>query len=170
VLDLFCNQGGFALNAAKGGAASVVAVDISETALNAVKRNSELNGLDNLETHCAAVFEFLREAKKSGAKYDVIILDPTAFTKTADKLPEAIRGYRDLNTSCLRLLSEGGVLVTNSCSQHVTVPIFLNMLKDSAISASVPARLLEFRTQSPDHAPLLASEEGLYLKTAVVYK
>jgi len=137
--------------------------------LQAVKENAKINNL-KIETVEADVFDYLRELKKSGEAFDLIILDPPAFTKSVDTVKEGLKGYCDLNTLCLKLLSSGGILVTCSCSQHVTVPLFLDMLKESSKRAAVPTKLLEFRTQSLDHAPLLSLDEGLYLKCAVLLK
>ena len=169
VLDLFCNQGGFSLNAAKYGAKSVTAVDISETALVAVEENALRNGFENImKTKRADVFELLRQYKKDGEKFDLIILDPPAFTKSRDTVKEGYKGYLDLNSLALSLLSDGGILVTCSCSQHIPAQMFLNMVGQSSARSGVLTRLLEFRTQSGDHASLTASEEALYLKVAIL--
>ncbi|GHV01410.1 SAM-dependent methyltransferase [Clostridia bacterium] len=169
VLDLFCNQGGFSLCAAKYGAQAVTAVDISETALAAVRGNAARNGFqDRIHTVRADVFELLRECKKAGEKYDLIVLDPPAFTKSKDTVKEGCNGYRDVNILAFKLLNPRGILVTCSCSQHLPVHMFLDMLRESAARAGVSARLIEFRTQSRDHAPLLNADEALYLKVAVL--
>jgi len=169
VLDLFCNQGGFSLCAAKYGAKKVTAVDISESALAMVRDNASRNGFSNIiNTINADVFELLREYRKSGETFDLIVLDPPAFTKSIDTVKEGYKGYLDLNTLAFKLLNKKGVLITCSCSQHLSVNMFLDMLKESAARAGVTARFMEFRTQSPDHAPLLSSDESLYLKAAVL--
>ncbi len=168
VLDCFCNQGGFSLCAAKFGAKEIYAADVSELALESVKTNAELNGFTNVTTIRADVFELLREYKRDGKKFDVIVLDPPAFTKTADTVRDAYRGYLDINTIALKLLNEGGVLVTCSCSQHLTVPYFLQMVSEASTRSKVDAKLVEFRTQARDHATLLGLDESLYLKVAIL--
>jgi 23S rRNA (cytosine1962-C5)-methyltransferase len=169
VLDLFCNQGGFSLVAAKNGAKSVQAVDISERALEAVKHNAELNGCE-IETVQADVFELLRTYKREGKQFDLIILDPPAFTKSKDTVKEGLNGYRDINTLAMRLLAPNGVLVTCSCSQHVTLPLFTGMLTDSSIRAKVRMKLAELRIQAKDHASFITEEEAVYLKCAVLLR
>jgi len=168
VLDCFCNAGGFSMVAAKAGAKSVTAVDISQTALASVAYSAEQNGFDCIQTVQADVFEWLRAARKEGKRYDVIVLDPPAFIKTKEAVKQGIAGYRDVNINALKLLSKGGVLITCSCSQHLTLPLFMQMVEDSVKQAGVPCRMLELRTQGRDHAPLVASEETLYLKVAVL--
>ncbi|MBP5308651.1 MAG: class I SAM-dependent rRNA methyltransferase [Clostridia bacterium] len=168
VLDCFSNVGGFALNAAKYGAESVLAVDISQTAVDYVKRNAELNGFGNITTLCADVFEKLREFRKDNVKFDVIILDPPAFTKSKDTVKEAYKGYKDINIQALKLVNKGGFLITCSCSQHLTVNLFNEMIKESVTQSGVRAKMIEFRTQSRDHGTLIGLDEGLYLKVAVL--
>lgn len=170
VLDCFCNQGGFSLCAAKYGAKEVYAADVSRLALNCVEKNALLNGFNNIKTVEADVFELLRRYRTDGTKFDVIILDPPAFTKTADTVKDAYKGYLDINSIALKLLTENGVLVTCSCSQHITVPLFLQMLGEASSRAKTPVKLVEFRTQSRDHASLLSLEESLYLKVSVLIK
>ena len=170
VLDCFCNQGGFSLCAAKYGAKEVVAADISELALESVRKNAEMNGFKNITTVAADVFELLKDYKKEGKKFDVIILDPPAFIKTVDSVKNGYYGYRDINTQALKLLNDGGTLVTCSCSQHLTVPLFMQMLTEASVVAKTPVRFVELRTQARDHAFLLGAEEGLYLKVAVLKK
>ena len=170
VLDLFCNQGGFSLNAAKGGAKEVTAVDVSETALLQVNKNAELNGLKNIQTEKADVFAFLREKKKGEEKFDLIILDPPAFTKSADTVKEGYKGYLTTNAQALSLLAEGGVMFTCSCSRFMTIPLFLKMAEEAAAIAGVKVKLLEIKTQAPDHAALLDLDDALYLKTLVLMR
>ncbi|MBO4538770.1 MAG: class I SAM-dependent rRNA methyltransferase, partial [Clostridia bacterium] len=170
VLDCFCNQGGFSLCAAKYGAKEVVAADISELALESVRKNAEMNGFKNVTTVAADVFELLKDYKKEGKKFDVIILDPPAFIKTVDSVKNGYYGYRDIITQALKLLNDGGTLVTCSCSQHLTVPLFMQMLTEASVAAKTPVRFVELRTQARDHAFLLGAEEGLYLKVAVLKK
>ena len=168
VLDCFCNVGGFSLCASKYGAKEVLAVDISEAAIKLVEENAKLNNLTNITTLAADVFEQLRSFKAQKRKFDVIILDPPAFTKSKDTVKEGYRGYRDINILALKQLNKGGILITCSCSQHLSISMFLNMLSESVTSAGVNAKLLEFRMQGKDHANLLATDESLYLKVAVI--
>ena len=170
VLDCFCNQGGFSLCAAKYGAKEVFAADISRLALDCVEKNAALNGFTNIKTVEADVFELLKQYKKEDKKFDVIVLDPPAFIKTTDSVKNGYYGYRDINTQALKLLNDGGILVTCSCSQHLTVPLFMQMLTEASVSAKTPVRFVELRTQARDHAFLLGAEEGLYLKVAVLKK
>ena len=167
VLDCFCNEGGFSLCAKKYGATEVTAVDISQTAIDLVKKNAELNNLQ-VNTVTADVFDILREYRADKKKFDVIILDPPAFTKSADTVKEGYKGYKDINILGLKLLNKGGYLVTCSCSQHLTVSLFLDMIKESVFESGVQARMVEFRTQGKDHATLVGSDESLYLKVAVL--
>lgn len=169
VLDCFSNVGGFALNAAVGGAKEVTALDISEVAVDYIRKNAELNGLTNIKTECADVFEKLREYRREERKFDVIVLDPPAFTKSKDTVKEGYKGYKDINIQALKLLKSGGILVTCSCSQHLMVNLFNDMLKESVAQAGVNAKMLEFRIQSRDHSTLMGLDEGLYLKVAVLY-
>ncbi len=169
VLDLFCNVGGFSVNAAFAGAKSVTAVDISERALDEVKMNAKLNGFEDvIQTKCADVFEALREYKKENRKFDVVILDPPAFCKSADDVKNAYRGYKDINILGMKLVKEGGYLVTASCTHYISIALFEKMLKEASAQSGVSARVTEIKTQSPDHASLLSAEESTYLKFFVL--
>lgn len=168
VLDCFCNNGGFSLCASKYQAKSVTAVDISKVATDMVNYNAQLNGFDNITTVTGDVFEILREYKKNKKKFDVIVLDPPAFTKSKDTVKEGYKGYKDINMLALKLLRSGGYLITCSCSQHLTLPLFLQMIKESASQAHVACQMVELRTQGKDHATLVNSDEALYLKVAVL--
>ena len=168
VLDCFCNQGGFSLNAALGGAKEVIAADISETALESVCKNAIANGFTNIQTLKADVFALLREYHKAGTAFDMIVLDPPAFTKSTDTVKEGYKGYVDINTLAMKLLAPGGVLVTCSCSQHLTLPLFLRMIAEASDRANVRVKLSELRVQSPDHASILSMDETLYLKVAIL--
>ncbi|MDR3215964.1 MAG: class I SAM-dependent rRNA methyltransferase [Clostridiaceae bacterium] len=168
VLDLFCNQGGFSLCAAKGGASEITAVDISASALAAVGINAALNGIDGVTTVQADVFELLREYKREGRTFDVIILDPPAFIKSKDAVKEGYNGYRDINTLALKLLASDGVLITCSCSQHMSLNLFIDMLRESTLRAGKDARIAEIRFQGRDHASLLSADEGQYLKSVTL--
>jgi 23S rRNA (cytosine1962-C5)-methyltransferase len=172
VLDLFCNQGGFALNALKGGAAFATAVDISKEATDKALANFTANGFTakKCEVVTENVFDFLNAANKDAKRYDLIILDPPAFIKSADKIKEGMSGYADINSRAMRLLNDGGVLLTCSCSKHLTVSLFMDMLKDASVRAKTPIRLLSLPIQSPDHAPKITEENALYLKLALLMK
>lgn len=167
VLDCFCNEGGFSLCAKKYGAKEVTAIDISKTAIELVEKNARLNALE-INTRVADVFEALREYRKSGEKFGVIVLDPPAFTKTADTVKAGYKGYKDINANALKLVEKGGYLVTCSCSQHLTLPLFLQMIKESVFESVVRAKLVELRTQGKDHAVCIGYDESLYLKVAVI--
>ncbi len=167
VLDCFCNEGGFSLCAKKYGAKEVTAIDISKTAIGLVEKNARLNALE-INTRVADVFEALREYRKSGEKFEVIVLDPPAFTKTADTVKAGYKGYKDINANALKLVEKGGYLVTCSCSQHLTLPLFLQMIKESVFESGVRAKLVELRTQGKDHAVCIGYDESLYLKVAVI--
>lgn len=165
VLDCFTHTGAFALNAAKGGAVSVTAVDISHDALECAKNNARLNGIDNMDFVAADVFDLLTEMSKSGrCPYDFIILDPPAFTKSSGTLKNAIRGYKEINLKAMKLLPRGGYLATCSCSHFLNDTYFCRMLHDAAADAGVSLRQIEARQQSPDHPILWNVPETDYLK------
>ena len=167
MLDCFCNSGGFSLNAAQT-AAAVTAVDVSEFALANVRENAELNGITNITTECADVFEYLRKARSTGKKYDVVVLDPPAFCKSAAEVQGAYRGYKDINIQGLKLVKSGGYLATCSCSHYMTLPLFMKMLGEAARESGRRVRYVEMRAQAPDHPALLNEEETLYLKFFVL--
>ena len=166
VLDCFTHTGSFALNAAKGGAAHVTAVDISETAIEMAKANAERNGLsERMDFVVADVFDLLTELSASGKKpYDLIILDPPAFTKSRKTVNAAERGYREINSAALRLLPLGGYLATASCSHFMPTELFEKMLVPAASDAGVQLRQIEQRQQAPDHPILWNVPETDYLK------
>lgn len=163
VLDCFCNSGGFSLNAALT-AREVTAVDVSEFALANVRKNALLNGITNIKTEQADVFELLREKRKSGEKYDLVVLDPPAFCKSAGEVKDAYRGYKDINVLGIKLVEKGGYLATCSCSHYMTFPLFERMLSEAAKESGRRVRVLEMRTQAFDHPALLNEEETQYLK------
>lgn len=170
VLDCFCNLGGFSLCAAKHGATSVYSADVSAKALNMLALSAKENGFENIITPVQAdVFELLRKYRKDGESFDTIILDPPAFTKTKDKVQEGLKGYKDINVQALKLLKSGGFLITCSCSQHISVKQFTEMLAKSANESGKRVKLVELRTQGKDHASLIGFEESIYLKVAVLY-
>lgn len=166
VLDCFTHTGSFALNAAYGGASHVTAVDISETAIGMARKNAIRNGLaGKMEFKTADVFDLLPALEKTGEKpYDLIILDPPAFTKSRKKTDDALRGYKEINYRAMKLLPRGGYLATCSCSHFVTEEMFIKMLKSAARDATVELRQIEARQQSPDHPILWNVPETNYLK------
>ena len=165
VLDCFTHTGSFALNAAKGGAEHVTAVDVSQLAVDTARENARRNGLlDRMDFICEDVFELLPRLKEEGARYDFIILDPPAFTKSRKTIGSAERGYKEINLRAMRLLPRGGFLATASCSHFMDSERFLKMVKSAADDAGVTLRLIEARKQSPDHPILLGVEETDYLK------
>ena len=167
VLDCFCHNGSFALNAAKYGAQSVLGVDISEDALDVARENAKRNGLDvAFEAHNC--FDFLREQTEVGEKYDLVILDPPAFTKSRQAVESALRGYKEINLRGLKLTRPGGFLVTCSCSQHVSTEAFQEMVNHAARDAKKRVRLVEYRTQALDHPILPAAPETKYLKCMIL--
>ncbi|MBR6557196.1 MAG: class I SAM-dependent rRNA methyltransferase [Clostridia bacterium] len=164
VLDCFTHTGSFALNAAKGGAAAVTAVDVSEDALTVARENARRNGL-SVDFVCADVFDLLTEMAKSGNPgYDFIILDPPAFTKSGATAAAAERGYKEINLKAMKLLPRGGYLATCSCSHFMPDERFRRMLASAAEDAAVSLRQIEARTQSPDHPILWNVPETDYLK------
>ena len=167
VLDCFCNSGGFSLNAATV-AKSVIAADISPLALQNVMRNAALNGFTNVTPVCADVFKLLRDYKAEGKKFDLVILDPPAFCKSAAEVADATRGYKDINILGMKLVKAGGFLVTSSCSHYMTLPLFQKMLADAARESGRRVRLAEIKCQAPDHPALLSEEETQYLKFFVL--
>ena len=166
VLDCFCYIGGFALNAAAGGARQVTAVDISENAVTLARRNAERNGLaDCMEFKIENAFDYLRQAVQSQIHYDVVILDPPAFAKSHASQAAAVRGYKEINLSALRLLPPGGILATHSCSFHMPEPLFIDTVLEAARDARKIVRIIEVRRQDRDHPALAGYPESHYLKS-----
>ncbi len=165
-LDCCKHTGAFALNAVKGGAKHVTAVDISEDALSSARKNAALNGMEeSLDFVCADVFDLLTElAQTKKNPYDYIILDPPAFTKSGATVANAYRGYKEINLKAMKLLPRGGYLATCSCSHFMTNELFCKMLADAAHDADVRLRQIEVRRQSPDHPILWGVGETEYLK------
>ena len=170
VLDCFTHTGSFGLNAAKGGAEYVLSVDISESAVEMAQKNAKANGLDGKVEYLAAnVFDLLPklsegEMSNRYGKFDFIILDPPAFTKSRQTVESAMRGYKEINLRAMRLLPRGGYLATCSCSHFMTEQLFVKMLHQAAADAGVSLRQIEARQQSPDHPILWNVEETNYLK------
>ena len=168
VLDCFTHTGSFALHAGKFGAKKVIGVDISEYACSFAAENAKLNGLENRVNFVTAnAFDLLAEESRAGNKYDVIILDPPAFTKTRSTVDSAIRGYKEINLRAMKMIESGGYLITCSCSQHVLPEIFKAMVMDAAHDAHVLLRQVEFRTQGKDHPILPYARETEYLKCGI---
>ena len=165
VLDCFTHTGSFALNAAKAGAAHVTAVDVSAAAVELARANAEKNGLiEKMDFVCADVFDLLPQMMEQHASYDMIILDPPAFTKSRKTIAGAERGYKTINYNAMKLLPRGGYLATCSCSHFMPSELFEKMLLSAARDAGVSLKLIEARRQSPDHPTLMHVPETDYLK------
>ena len=165
VLDCFTHTGSFALNAARGGAAHVTAVDVSEFAVQCAVENARRNGLDGvMDCMAANVFDLLPQLEKQPRKYDFIILDPPAFTKSRKTVASAMTGYKEINYRAMKLLPRGGYLATCSCSHFATEELFIKMLRSAARDAGVQLRQIEARQQCADHPILWGVEETNYLK------
>lgn len=166
-LDCFTYAGGFALHIA-AACEQVLAIDSSAAAVELGRRNAQLNHIANVEFKEANVFDELKAFDQAQAKFDTIILDPPAFAKKRSNLESALRGYKEINLRAMKRLSPSGILVTCSCSQHVSEIDFLNMLADAAADARRPVAVREKRTQSSDHPFLLSMPETLYLKCVIL--
>lgn len=165
VLDCFTHMGTFALNAGYGGAKEVTGLDISEYAIEQARNNAKLNKLDDtVKFRVANVLDELPRLNKEGIQYDVVILDPPAFTKSKEATRNAIKGYREINIQGLKLVKDGGYFATCSCSHFMTQELFTKTVKEAAKSAHKRLRQIEFKTQSPDHPILWAADESYYLK------
>lgn len=164
-LDAFCYTGGFAIHLARSGAAQVTAVDASASAMDVLRKNARLNGVERVITSIQGeAFETLRAMERSKEKFDVVVLDPPSFAKTHTDLKDAVRGYKEINLRALRLLKPGGVLATCSCSQALDEYRFRRVVADAALDAERRIYQIAFRYQSPDHPILLGYDESLYLK------
>lgn len=169
VLDCFTHTGSFAMNAAKGGASHVTAVDISQTGIDQARENAELNGLGNkIDFVVSDVFDYLPKVLNEGKKYDVIILDPPAFTKSRDSVKNASKGYKEINLRAMKILKDGGYLATCSCSHFMTQELFLQAVASAAKDAHKRIRQVEYRTQGPDHPVLWNSDTSFYLKFLIL--
>lgn len=165
VLDCFTHTGSFALNAAKAGAESVLGLDASEAGIEQARRNACLNGLSDIVSfECADVFEKLPELERLGEKFDVVILDPPAFTKSRNSVKNAMKGYREINLRAMKLIKDGGFLATCSCSHFMTDELFSKIIGQASANVHRRLRQVEFRTQAPDHPILWAAGESYYLK------
>ena len=165
VLDCFTHTGSFALNAGLAGAKEVLGVDASELGVHQAEKNAALNRLsDRVKFLCADVFDLLPKLEAEGEKYDLVILDPPAFTKSRNSVKNAIKGYREINLRGMKLVKDGGYLATCSCSHFMTYELFTEMLRQAARNVHVRLRQVEYRTQAPDHPILWAADESYYLK------
>lgn len=171
VLDCFTHTGSFALNAAVGGAGLVEAVDVSELAIYEAKNNAELNGVtDRLIFTVADVLDLLPKYVEEGRKYDVVILDPPAFTKSRDTIKKAAKGYREINIRGLKLVKSGGYFATCSCSHFMDQQLFTEVIAQAAKAAHKRLRQIEFRTQAPDHPILWAGDEMSYYLKFLIFQ
>ena len=165
VLDCFTHTGSFALNAGMAGAESVLGVDASQLAVEQARENARLNGLEErVRFECADVFELLPRLERQGERYDVVILDPPAFTKSRNSVKNAAKGYREINLRGMRLVRDGGFLATCSCSHFMEPELFAKTIREAAAGAHRRLRQVEFRTQGPDHPILWAADQSYYLK------
>lgn len=165
VLDCFTHTGSFALNAGLAGAKHVLGVDASETGITQAEENARLNGLSHVvKFQCADVFELLPAFERQGQKFDVVILDPPAFTKARNSVKNAVKGYREINLRGMKLVKDGGFLATCSCSHFMTPELFSETIAQAAKNVHKRLRQVEYRTQAPDHPILWAAEESYYLK------
>ena len=165
-LDCFTFNGGFTLHIA-AASKSVVGIDISAAAIAAAQRNADLNGINNVEFRAANVFDELREMEAAGEHFDTIILDPPAFTKSRATIKSGARGYKEINLRALKLLNSGGVLITCTCSYHLSEEMFLDIIADAAFDARRKVQIIEKRGQSSDHPVLLGVRETHYLKCII---
>lgn len=163
VLDCFTHTGSFALNAGLAGASSVLGVDASELGVAQAEENAALNGLsDTVHFRCADVFELLPELERQGEKFDVVILDPPAFTKSRSSVKNAVKGYREINLRGMKLVTDGGYLATCSCSHFMTPELFEKTIREAASNVHKRLRQVEYRTQAPDHPILWSGDETSY--------
>ena len=165
VLDCFTHTGSFALNAGIAGAKHVTGVDASELGIEQARENARLNGLeDRVEFVCADVFDLLPKLEEEGKQYDVVILDPPAFTKSRKTIKNATKGYREINMRGMKLVKPGGYLATCSCSHFMDYELFTKTIHQAAQNVHKRVRQVEYRTQAPDHPILWSAEESYYLK------
>ena len=165
VLDCFTHTGSFALNAGIAGAKKVVGVDASELAVNQAIKNAQLNKVeDRVSFICRDVFELLPELEAKKEQFDVVILDPPAFTKSRSSIKNAVKGYREINLRAMKLVKDGGYLATRSCSHFMSPEMFSETIHQAAKNVRKRLRQVEYRTQAPDHPILWAADESYYLK------
>ncbi|MCI1959267.1 MAG: class I SAM-dependent rRNA methyltransferase [Clostridia bacterium] len=165
VLDCFTHTGSFALNAGIAGAKNVIGVDASQLAVDQATENADLNGLTEIvKFECEDVFELLPKLEEEGKKFDVVILDPPAFTKSRNSVKNAVKGYREINLRAMKLIKDGGFLATCSCSHFMSYELFSKTIGQAAKDVHRRLRQVEYRTQAPDHPILWAADESYYLK------
>ncbi len=167
VVDCFSHTGAFALHAARYGASEVTGVDISDFACECAAQNAQLNGFDNVHFECANAFDWLKEKSVTDEKYDVVILDPPAFTKTRQAVASAARGYKEINLRGIKLVRDGGYLITCSCSQHMLPGAFRDVVLSAVKDCHARLMQVEYRTQGRDHPILPAAIETQYLKCGI---
>ena len=167
ILDCFCNDGGFALNAAAEGAVSVTGIDVSEEAIKRSRHNAEVNSLGSVQFEQHDVFDRLRDYSNAGTHFDVVVLDPPSFTRSRKTVPAAKKGYKDLHLRALSVLRKGGILLSSSCSHHIEPDVFLFLLDESARKAGRTLQMLDWRGAAPDHPTLPQVPETRYLKFGV---
>ena len=171
VLDCFTHTGSFALNAGLAGASSVLGVDASELGVAQAEENAALNGLsDTVHFRCADVFELLPELERQGEKFDVVILDPPAFTKSRSSVKNAVKGYREINLRGMKLVTDGGYLATCSCSHFMTPELFEKTIREAASNVHKRLRQVEYRTQAPDHPILWSGDETSYYLKLFIFQ
>lgn len=165
VLDCFTHTGSFALNAGIAGSGHVLGVDASELAVKQARENARLNGLeDRVHFQCADVFDLLPQLEQRGERFDVVVLDPPAFTKSRSSIKNAVKGYREINIRGLKLVKDGGYLATCSCSHFMDPELFTKTIREAAANVHKRLRQIEYRTQAADHPILWAADESYYLK------
>jgi 23S rRNA (cytosine1962-C5)-methyltransferase len=167
VLDCFCYQGGFALTLA-GQCSYVEGIDMAPSAVQAARKNQELNSISNAHFREGNSFDLLKEYDEAGRRFQMVILDPPAFAKNRDSVPAARRGYKEINLRALKLLAPGGFLVSCSCSYHVTEALLLQLIAEAALDANRTVVVVERRTQAQDHPILLTMPETHYLKCLII--
>ncbi len=168
VLDCFCNDGGFSLNAARAGASSVLGIDNSDESIRNAQNNAASNNFDTIRFAVADVFEELRTLHTAGEMFDLVVLDPPSFTRSKKNVTTAKRGYRELNMQALHVLKRGGILITASCSHHIQPEVFLDLIHEAARHAGRNLQLLEWKGASPDHPTLPGVPETSYLKLGIL--
>ena len=165
VLDCFTHTGSFALNAGLAGAKSVLGVDASDLAIRQARENAALNGLSStVSFQCADVFDLLPALEKEGKRFDLVVLDPPAFTKSRSSIKNAVKGYREINLRGMKLVKDGGYLATCSCSHFMDPELFSKTIREAAGNVHKRLRQAEYKTQAPDHPILWAADESYYLK------
>ena len=167
VLDCFCNEGGFSINASLGKATHVLGIDVSDAAVDKARVNAVINQTSSAEFEQADVFDILREYSETKRRFDVVILDPPSFTRSRKTVRTALRGYKSINGLALTLINPGGYLITASCSHLITEESFLEAVEESSKKSRRKLRLLELTGASPDHPVLVSMPETKYLKFAV---